>query len=67
MPFVRIDLQHGKDAAYRRKIGDIVYEALVSAAGVPHTIASRSSPNATRRISCSTATIWASIGPMISS
>lgn len=35
MPFVRIDLQHGKDAGYRHKIGDIVYEALVSAAGVP--------------------------------
>ncbi len=35
MPLVRIDLQQGKDAAYRRKIGDVVYEALVTAAGVP--------------------------------
>jgi 4-oxalocrotonate tautomerase len=35
VPLVRIDLQKGKDAAYRRKAGQIVYEALVSAAGVP--------------------------------
>lgn len=35
MPFVRIDLQKGRDAAYRRKAGQIVYEALVSATGVP--------------------------------
>jgi 4-oxalocrotonate tautomerase len=35
MPFVRIDLQKGRDAAYRRKAGQIVYEALVGATGVP--------------------------------
>jgi phenylpyruvate tautomerase PptA (4-oxalocrotonate tautomerase family) len=35
MPLVRIDLQQGKDAAYRRKLGDVVYEALVATANVP--------------------------------
>jgi 4-oxalocrotonate tautomerase len=35
MPLVRIDLHQGKDAAYRRKLGDVVYEALVAAANVP--------------------------------
>jgi len=35
MPLVRIDLQHGKDAGYRRKLGDVVYEALVATANVP--------------------------------
>ena len=34
MPFVRIDLRKGKDAAYRQKIGRVVYEALLSV-GVP--------------------------------
>lgn len=34
MPFVRIDLRKGKDAAYRQAIGSVVYEALVSV-GVP--------------------------------
>jgi phenylpyruvate tautomerase PptA (4-oxalocrotonate tautomerase family) len=34
MPFVRIDLRKGKDAAYRQDIGRAVYEALVSV-GVP--------------------------------
>src|SRR5258708_18689973 len=36
MPLVRIDLQKGKDAAYRRKAGQIVYEAMVAATGVPN-------------------------------
>jgi len=35
MPLVRIDLHKGKDAAYRSKIGDVVYESLVTATGVP--------------------------------
>jgi 4-oxalocrotonate tautomerase len=35
MPLVRIDLQKGKDAAYRQRAGQIVYEAMVSATGVP--------------------------------
>jgi 4-oxalocrotonate tautomerase len=35
MPLVRIDLQKGKDAAYRQKAGQIVYEAMVAATGVP--------------------------------
>jgi 4-oxalocrotonate tautomerase len=35
MPLVRIDLQKGKDAAYRRKAGQIVYEAMVASTGVP--------------------------------
>jgi 4-oxalocrotonate tautomerase len=35
MPLVRIDLQKGKDANYRRKAGQIVYEAMVATAGVP--------------------------------
>ena len=34
MPFVRIDLRKGKDAAYRQAIGRVVYEALLSV-GVP--------------------------------
>jgi len=35
MPLVRIDLQTGKDAAYRQKAGQIVYEAMVACTGVP--------------------------------
>jgi 4-oxalocrotonate tautomerase len=35
MPLVRIDLQKGKDADYRRKAGQIVYEAMVATTGVP--------------------------------
>jgi 4-oxalocrotonate tautomerase len=35
MPLVRIDLQKGKDASYRRKAGQIVYEAMVTCTGVP--------------------------------
>ena len=35
MPLVRIDLQKGKDADYRRKAGQIVYEAMVATSGVP--------------------------------
>jgi 4-oxalocrotonate tautomerase len=34
MPLVRIDLQKGQDAAYRREISRVVHEALVSV-GVP--------------------------------
>ena len=34
MPLVRIDLRKGKDAAYRRKVGEAVYAALL-AVGVP--------------------------------
>lgn len=34
MPFVRIDLRRGKDAAYRQQIGDVVYRSLLSV-GVP--------------------------------
>jgi 4-oxalocrotonate tautomerase len=36
MPLVRIDLQKGKDANYRRKAGRIVYEAMVASTGVPN-------------------------------
>jgi 4-oxalocrotonate tautomerase len=35
MPLVRIELQKGKDANYRRKAGQIVYEAMVATCGVP--------------------------------
>ncbi len=35
MPLVRIDLQKGKDANYRRQAGQIVYEAMVATTGVP--------------------------------
>ncbi len=35
MPLVRIDLQKGKDASYRQKVGQIVYEAMVAHTGVP--------------------------------
>jgi 4-oxalocrotonate tautomerase len=35
MPLVRIDLQKGKDASYRQKAGQIVYEAMVAHTGVP--------------------------------
>jgi phenylpyruvate tautomerase PptA (4-oxalocrotonate tautomerase family) len=34
MPLVRIDLRRGKDPAYRKEIGRVVYEAMV-AVGVP--------------------------------
>ena len=34
MPLVRIDLRQGKDAAYLKEIGRVVYEALLSV-GVP--------------------------------
>jgi phenylpyruvate tautomerase PptA (4-oxalocrotonate tautomerase family) len=34
MPLVRIDLRMGKDAAYRRRVGRIVYEAVLGV-GVP--------------------------------
>jgi phenylpyruvate tautomerase PptA (4-oxalocrotonate tautomerase family) len=34
MPFARIDVRKGKDAAYRQKIGRVVYEAMISV-GVP--------------------------------
>jgi phenylpyruvate tautomerase PptA (4-oxalocrotonate tautomerase family) len=35
MPLVRIDLQKGKDTAYRQKAGQIVYQAMVACTGVP--------------------------------
>jgi 4-oxalocrotonate tautomerase len=35
MPLVRIDLQKGKDASYRQKASQIVYEAMVAHTGVP--------------------------------
>ena len=35
MPLVRISLVKGKDAAYRRKVGDAVHRALVETVGVP--------------------------------
>ncbi|WP_213773135.1 tautomerase family protein [Bradyrhizobium sp. dw_78] len=35
MPLVRIDLEKGKDANYRQKAGQIVYEAMVATTGVP--------------------------------
>ncbi len=34
MPFVRIDLRRGKDAAYRQQVAQAVYDALLSV-GVP--------------------------------
>ena len=34
MPLVRIDLRKGKDATYRKEIGRVVYDALLSV-GVP--------------------------------
>ena len=34
MPLVRIDVRKGKDAAYRKAVGNVVYEALVGV-GVP--------------------------------
>ena len=34
MPLVRIDLRKGKDGAYRKEIGRVVYDALLSV-GVP--------------------------------
>ena len=35
MPLVRISLAKGKDAAYRRKVGDAVHRALVDTVAVP--------------------------------
>ena len=63
MPFVRIDLQKGRDAAYRRKAGQIVYEALVSATGVPRTTFFRSSVSTRPRTSSTTPTTPAFIAP----
>jgi phenylpyruvate tautomerase PptA (4-oxalocrotonate tautomerase family) len=35
MPLVRIDLLEGRPAEYRRTIGDVVYESMLSALNVP--------------------------------
>ena len=35
MPFARIDLVEGKPAAYRRTIGDVVYQAMVDVLKAP--------------------------------
>ncbi len=35
MPLARIDLAEGKSAAYRRTIGEVVYDAMVAALGAP--------------------------------
>jgi 4-oxalocrotonate tautomerase len=35
MPLARIDLVAGKPAAYRRALGDVVYEAMLAALNVP--------------------------------
>jgi 4-oxalocrotonate tautomerase len=35
MPIARIDLPAGKTAEYRRAVGDIVYEAMITALNVP--------------------------------
>ncbi|SAL13322.1 tautomerase enzyme family protein [Caballeronia turbans] len=35
MPLVRIDLQKGKDSAYRTAIGDVVYDAMRTTLDVP--------------------------------
>jgi 4-oxalocrotonate tautomerase len=35
MPLVRIDLQQGKSAEYRKTIGDVVYDAMTAVINVP--------------------------------
>lgn len=35
MPLVRIDLSAGKSDAYRKSVGDVVYEAMLSTINVP--------------------------------
>ena len=35
MPMVRIDLPRGKNAEYRRTLGDVVYEAMIQTINVP--------------------------------
>jgi 4-oxalocrotonate tautomerase len=35
MPFARIDLAAGKSPAYRRTIGDVVYDAMIATINVP--------------------------------
>ena len=35
MPLVRIDLSAGKSEAYRKSLGDVVYEAMTSTINVP--------------------------------
>jgi 4-oxalocrotonate tautomerase len=35
MPFARIDLRAGKSAAYRKTLGEVVYDAMTSALAVP--------------------------------
>ncbi|TYL82361.1 tautomerase family protein [Bradyrhizobium cytisi] len=35
MPFVRIDLRKGKSPEYRKKLGEIVYDAMIELINVP--------------------------------
>lgn len=35
MPYVRVDLVEGKPAAYRRAIGDVIYEAMIDILKAP--------------------------------
>ncbi len=35
MPLARIDLPRGKDAEYRRTVGEVVYDAMIVALNVP--------------------------------
>jgi 4-oxalocrotonate tautomerase len=35
VPLVRIDLRSGTSSAYRRTIGDVIYEAMISTINVP--------------------------------
>jgi len=52
MPLVRIDLGAGKSATYRRTIGEVVYEAMITTINVPkddrfHIISEHSPENFT--------------------
>ena len=63
MPFVRIDLRKGKDAAFREEISRVVHGALVSV-GVPKDDRFQVIAEHEPRTSSSTRTTSASIGAM---
>lgn len=52
MPFVRIALMKGKSAEYQKKVGDIVYQAMIDTLNVPANDRSRSLRNTTPMAWC---------------
>ena len=52
MPLARIDVPRGRTSAFRRIVGDVVYESMLDTLKVPATIDSRSSASMTHRTWC---------------